>query len=494
MKNDKVLALALAAALLMPSAAHAAPDLALTFARDGAPAANVTLPQKAELRDGHLTFPLRDCARLLRGATLQWDDRERVATLTYKDKTVRVSTSASSAGLPGYISGGRTYVGLRDLVDTLGGTTRYEAATHHIYVQIGEPAAKPGTPAPAPAPANDYDRYLAKAGPALLDAGTTASPLSLYFGLAMLAEGARGDTAAAYQALLGDAATRDKLLGLARGDKPLIAMSNRLYTVPAEPANPAYQKTIRDTFGGTVETANLADPAVMKQISEAIAKDSRGLLHPELEADPRLKAALLNVIAMESPWQTPFIEELTAPAPFHAPKGDITVPTMTRTDHFDVRHEADWTSLRLPLQNGARLALVLPAPGKTPADLRKDPNLFVRLAQPGSPTYTELYLPRFDQSAELNLLPVLERLGLPLGGDLSGIRDGFRLGAGKQWARVKIDEKGLSAAAATYFGIMKSAAPDGEPQVLRFDRPFLYVLEDPEGRALFLGQVDSPAR
>ena len=61
-----------------------------------------------------------------------------------------------------------------------------------------------------------------------------------------------------------------------------------------------------------------------------------------------------------------------------------------------------------------------------------------------------------------------------------------------QKARVKVDEKGTVAAAAT--GIAIAAAPSAPPPVPVFtaDHPFLYFIRDGLGNVLFIGRVVEP--
>ena len=61
-----------------------------------------------------------------------------------------------------------------------------------------------------------------------------------------------------------------------------------------------------------------------------------------------------------------------------------------------------------------------------------------------------------------------------------------------QKARVKVDEKGTVAAAATAIGMAPSPSAPPRVSVFTADHPFLYFIRDGLGNVLFIGRVVEP--
>lgn len=108
-------------------------------------------------------------------------------------------------------------------------------------------------------------------------------------------------------------------------------------------------------------------------------------------------------------------------------------------------------------------------------------------------------IPKFKYETKTDLLNALEEFGLGdlLGfdADFSGIYDGdIAVSAISQETFIALDEKGVEAAAMTDIHFAGSAAPvHHELLELHLDRPFLFVISDPAGVPLFVGIVRNPA-
>ena len=106
----------------------------------------------------------------------------------------------------------------------------------------------------------------------------------------------------------------------------------------------------------------------------------------------------------------------------------------------------------------------------------------------------EWSVPKFDLSADLDLINTLKGLGitdlLEAGkADLSGLTslDTF-LTQAEQMTRVSVDEEGVEAAAVTILAPGAGAPPE-ETCVMNLNRPFLFVLRN-QGVPLFVGVVN----
>ena len=112
----------------------------------------------------------------------------------------------------------------------------------------------------------------------------------------------------------------------------------------------------------------------------------------------------------------------------------------------------------------------------------------------------DMSLPKFDFESKFNLEESLRSLGIEKafsadGGGFSGISDDATcIGEVKQGSRIAIDENGVEAAAYTYIAVDTAAAdmPE-EPIELKFDRPFIFIVQSDAGIPLFIGTVQNPA-
>jgi serine protease inhibitor len=110
----------------------------------------------------------------------------------------------------------------------------------------------------------------------------------------------------------------------------------------------------------------------------------------------------------------------------------------------------------------------------------------------------EVSLPRFEVKANLDLKPLLRKLGMRVAftdqADLSGM-DGKRdlfVNQARHGAWLRVDEKGTEAAAATAAEIALKSVPQPTAR-FQADHPFLFLLRDEvTGSILFLGQVVDP--
>ena len=216
--------------------------------------------------------------------------------------------------------------------------------------------------------------------------------------------------------------------------------------------------------------------------------------------DTLTRFVLVDAVYLKADWQVPFDHAATAPAPFHAAGGDVSVPFMNGEGKG--RTGDGWKSAVLPYAGGQlAMTVVLPDPGRF-ADVTK------RLAADGVGLFdggqpldiNDLSLPKFDFGSSMSLADSLARLGMPTAftdrADFSAVtrQTPIQLSHVLHQANITVDEKGTVAAAATAVVARATAAPANYRRLV-FDRPFLFLVRDvPTGATLFAGQVTDPAR
>jgi len=339
-----------------------------------------------------------------------------------------------------------------------------------------------------------------------------ASPTSLWQALALTRGGAVGQTKAQMGTLLSLGTLSDGEIGpanrafnalLAEQKGASISVANSLWLADTFAPNPAYVKASSDNFGAGVHKFNESNPQqgaslingwvsdhTKKEITDIVTAD-------DIEGQ---SALLVNAVYFRGGWTETFDHAQTKPAPFHLAGGQtVSLPMMNgQRDHAYLAGES-FEGARLPYKNtSCALWVLLPKAGKTPAnvirELGEEKN---RLAS--ATGRVMLSLPRFDIQWRDNVAPQLAAMNAPLPfsskADFSAMgRPAFGISLVLHVCKMRVDEEGTVAAAATVVGMRGGAMPAPQkPHVLKFDRPFVVALvEETSGARLFEGTVYDP--
>jgi serpin B len=344
------------------------------------------------------------------------------------------------------------------------------------------------------------------------------SPYSVSLALAMTFAGARGDTEAEMAQTLHFTLPQEQLhpafnaldLSLtadAGADSGFqLNLANAIWGQQGFDFLPAYLDRLAVNYGAGLQLADFTDPAQREQaramINTWVSAETQGKIK-ELFVEGTLTEAtrlvLANAIYFRADWETPFPAESTDPAPFTLLDGSqVQVPTMSRRASTGYTAADGVEAVELYYKGDrASLVILLPAAGQFEAfEAGLEAGQVEDLLQRLQPTDLQLYLPKFEYAASLDLAGTLAGMGMPAalspgGADFSGMtgeRDLHITGVVHK-AFVAVDEKGTEAAAAT--GV--TVGVTSMPQEVRVDRPFLYVIRDREtGTLLFVGRVLDP--
>ncbi|HEX7302719.1 serpin family protein [Lentzea sp.] len=321
---------------------------------------------------------------------------------------------------------------------------------------------------------------------AVPDPSTNAcwSPYSVASALALAREAARGRTRTELDDLLTGFDASDAL------DVPELAVANTLWADDDLRLNPEFSLT------SSVRRTAFSDPTtVRKLVNTDVAETTRGLI-PELltDAPPADAAAIIvNALYLKVGWLNPFGAGETTAKPFHAPGGDVDVPTMKVTEKFRYAHRDGWQTIVLPADSGVEAVVLLPDES---LDQPLDPSVF------DAETFTrlELSLPTVDVRAKFHLKNTLRQLGVERmfarDADFSGLSPDERMYVDEvvHEAVLRLDEQGLEGAAATAitFRTVSIEIPV-DPVVVTVDRPFLLAVRHAaSGAVYFLAQVARP--
>ncbi|GGN24582.1 serine protease [Lentzea pudingi] len=308
------------------------------------------------------------------------------------------------------------------------------------------------------------------------------SPFSVASALALAREAARGETRAELDGLLAGFDASDSL------DVPELAVANTLWADDDLTIDPGF------SLAGSVRRTAFSDPAtVRKLVNTDVAETTRGLITELLTDPPPADAAaiIVNALYLKVGWLNPFTD--TARKPFHAPGGDVDVPTMTVTEKFRYARHDGWQTIVLPADSGVETVILLP-------DESLEQPLPASVLTASASTRLELSLPRVDVRARFALKNTLRRLGVERmfarDADFSGLSPDERMFVDDvvHEAVLRLDEQGLEGAAATAvtFRTVSFEIP-ADPVVVKVDRPFLLAVRHARSGAIyFLAQVARP--
>jgi serpin B len=348
-------------------------------------------------------------------------------------------------------------------------------------------------------------------------ADTVFSPVSVASVLRMALCGARGKTAAELAGTLhadeSPDAAADGLRGLSSALGEVAAGGSVTFRAPSSvwvqsglPLLGSFTGLLGDAvhgadFAGAPEAARAE---INRVIAEQTAGKITGLL-PGGAIDAMTRLVLASAVYLKARWARPFPEDATGDEPFYPDGRDgpgPAVPMMHGTAPRDyVRGDGYQAVLLRYADAGLAMAVVLP--DGPLAGLRRtlaDGGGLHGLLAGAARHQVTLAMPRFRLEASVNLVPVLQRLGVREAfgdeADFSGITGAGRLkiGAVAHKAYIDVDEHGTEAAAATAAVMTMLAAMRPPPPVtMVVDRPFLFaIIETATGLPLFLGQVTHP--
>ena len=327
------------------------------------------------------------------------------------------------------------------------------------------------------------------------------SPISLAYALAMAAEGAEGATEDEIEKALG---TDDLDDWIEKNGSKLTAaglkLANAAFITGEIQPDADYIEDLKKDFGA--EWFEMSDDMVDK-INQWTKEHTDGLIEKLIdgELDPMSQLVLVNAVAMDAKWSSPFEADSTTDGTFHAPDGDVTVPMMHQTLFADYAETDEALILRLTYSDsGLSMLLALPKDGQSVANVldalsAKGLSYF---SFPEEMTNISLTMPKVDLSAKNTLNDALQALGIRTAfsdsADFSDITKSIPLQIAEvmQKARLVVDEDGTKAAAATEVEIRAMAALQEVDFTL--DRPFVAVIAEEEtGTVCFASVIANPA-
>lgn len=341
---------------------------------------------------------------------------------------------------------------------------------------------------------------------------TMISPLSVSLALAMVYNGAEGNTKAQMEQMLHKAGLtpedinqsyKDLVASLASHDpKVELSISNAIYYRNTFSVKDQFITTNQHYYQAEVEPLDFSKTIeTLNTVNGWVKTNTKGKIDKIIEkVSPDDVMYLLNAIYFNGEWTYRFDPNDTRDMPFtREDKTIVQVPMMSIENPFNYYRDQNFQLLEMPYGSGKySMLLFLPETGKTTNDMIAllNPENVNGWLEQMTEVEKEVYLPKFEFAFDNSLVDELQALGMTdafNNADLSGISEGAPLAISEVMHKsyIKVDERGTEAAAVTGITIIvTSVGPDNS---FRADHPFVFAIREKDTQAiLFIGKVMNP--
>jgi serpin B len=344
----------------------------------------------------------------------------------------------------------------------------------------------------------------------------TVSPFSLALALAMLENGAAGQTLTQIRAALGTQALtpaeQDKgwsslnqvLSAESRANGISLDSADSLWLQQNLPMQADFMTSLAEYFQTGVWQVDFknnrtgAEQAINTWVSDHTAGRITQLFGPgQLTAYTAL--VLANAVHFNAAWQTPFDPAKSAPGTFYPSTGKAGQVRFMNGPVAHLATAAGYQAAELPYAGGQYQALVV-MPENQALTAFVAGLTATRLGQiaASADQAGETLLPRLTADSYLPLNHVLADMGMPVAftdnADFSAMSTiPMKVQSAVQRDYLSVGEKGTEAAAATGISAMPTAAARAPGPTVTFNHPYLFVIRDATtGTVLFASLVQNP--
>ena len=319
------------------------------------------------------------------------------------------------------------------------------------------------------------------------------SPVSVLLALSMAANGAAEDTLAEMQRLLGGELTLAELnqaiFTLARlltGNESLQVANSVWFDQGRVEVLEEFLHANARYFSANVYEADFDNKATIEAINAWVFEKTLGMVDEIIEEiSPETIMYLINAIAFEADWYTPFNEVLDSVFTTH----DGTVQTVdmmwaSNTARFVSNHRASGFVKPYACENFS-FAAFLPNENVDVLDFANSltGQEFMGLMDSAEETSLRLGMPAFSFEYELSMVDALTSLGMPTvfcvnGANFSNLgqaRDNIYIADVIHKTFIEVDTHGTRAAAVTVVEFWPASMPHYENTVI-LNRPFVFAI------------------
>jgi serine protease inhibitor len=332
---------------------------------------------------------------------------------------------------------------------------------------------------------------------------TLVSPLSVLTALALVQNGAQGDTLAQLEQALGGL-DRDTLNAYMRAycdfltESDELKIANSVWTDSSAEAKRAFLQKAVDSYSAQLFSAPLSDPKTVESINSWVKKNTDGMIPKIIEkADRYAVMMLVNAIAFDAKWETPYKRSDIEKLEFTSYSGSKKkTDFMCSTENIYLK-DGGTVGFMKPYKNG-RFAFAALLPDENTgiddyvASLSGD-KLMKIFSSAKRGNEVNVKMPKFRAEYSAQLIDTLKKMGVKDAfdsktADFSSLienRDAY-IATVVHKTFIEVDEKGTRAAASTLVGADTMSLM--EPYSVCLNRPFVYMIVDTETNLpLFIG-------
>ena len=335
------------------------------------------------------------------------------------------------------------------------------------------------------------------------------SPLSVMLALSMTANGAKGETLAQMEVLLGGDIPIDTLNkylhayvgGLPSVEKAKLTLANSIwfkdsgFTVEED-----FLQRNADYYGAAAYKSAF-DEKTLRDINNWVKENTDGVIDKIVDQmDPYAAMYLVNTVLFDAEWQNIYRKHEVRDGTFTAIDGAKRTVSMMYSNEILYLDDGKATGFLKPYKNGYSFAALLPNEGVALDDYIASltGEGFLTTVKNAKEGPVEAAMPKFSYDYGIEMRDALKALGMTVPfdaelADFSGLghsSDGnIYISCVLHKAYIAVDEKGTKAGAAT--AIEAPAAGDWEDRRrIILDRPFVYaIIDNAAGLPIFIGAV-----
>ncbi len=340
---------------------------------------------------------------------------------------------------------------------------------------------------------------------------TVISPISVSYLMAMLANGANGQTKAdIMKALQLEEKDLDEMNALYKmmiqrcgntGKGTTLNIANYFAMNKEVNLEDAYANKMKNIYNAGIESLDFTSSKTTAHINNWCKKNTNGMIPSIIDkVDANASAYIMNAIFFNGTWADKFSKSQTKNENFRGYTRDITmVPMMHKSDKLLYWGNDMYTAVRIPYSNSSyTMTVMLPNEGVSIDEMLKTMENADLTAwrQDAEQCIVDLKLPRFTTEADVTLNNIISELGAAnifnSNADFTNIaKSNMFVSQMFQKAKIEVSEEGTKAAAVTAAIMTMSALPTEEPKHVTFhaNRPFVYMITEANTNAIFfMGQ------
>ena len=362
-------------------------------------------------------------------------------------------------------------------------------------LMTGIKAASHETVKPDDAFKSAYDNFSVELLKKCFDgkSNTLISPLSVSSALTMTANGANGQTKDEMEKVLGSGMPLDELNkylssfsgSLTSGEGFKLKNANSIWFIKDNNfnVNNEFLQTNADFYHAKIYKRTY-NSEIVNDINNWVSEHTDGMIDKLLDnGDVLSNIALINATAFNAVWETYYFDNFVEDGTFTDANGNEQSSTMLISEESEYINGDNCTGFIKKYKGGKYgFAAILPDSNVSISDFVGSLNgdkLF-KMLQNTETANVVAKIPKFEYEYSAELSEALKALGMPTAfsdsADFSGISDDKVLISDVlHKTKISVTEEGTRAVAAT--GVVMSAAPDGDKQVI-LNRPFMYMILD----------------